>query len=771
MDIEFDLAHVHHNINAIEVRNQFPKLPIVYVSHGVLPFLEQPPLVDLGISKYIAVSEEVYNNLVEKGVNPRLISIIRNPIDEKKFFPEKHINETPKNGLVVSNKISDEKLEIIQKTCRLLDIDLRIVGGRNGETNQDTLREMIQESDIIFSIGRGVIEAIFSGRAAVVFDYEGGDGMVTPDNILKLMEFNFSGRMSKTQFNVQGLTDEVKKYDRNSINQVRSIALKYFSSEVIFEKLITEYWNCIKSSDTDISIDNSLIKFISSTIREVNYYTSISTARSPKDNGLTGNSRFLKSAEILPPTSNKKLKIGFLANDFSSACPMIRVISVLHSLQKMLLIDFIPLFNLQKLRKNNSVDSITEILDLDALRKLDVLIVQREFCITVPFNKLKELLDDTSVKIVFEIDDNLLNLYPEHVLFKTYEANRKYFHDYLANSDLVTVTTKELKNAFSGIASRIAVLPNYIDDEIWGNKFPKRVANRKVRILFSGSKTHLEDLALIEDVIVALSQEYQDKVEFVFWGNITSKIEINCHIKKITDFMPSYATYAKRLSELDIDIGLIPLADNEFNRSKSNIKYLDYSAAGITSIMSKVNAYNEIVTNGVNGVLAENNFDSWYSAIKLLLDDSIKRNAIAQNAHSLVLSSYTTQTNAFKWLQIYSSLLNLNEKKKMPKTSIIVLTYNSLKYTKKFYQSLVNSNVEEYELIIIDNASTDSTKEFLDEISKHKPKVKVIFNETNVGFPCGINQALKEAKGNYIVIANNDIVLTEGWLERMIEVA
>ncbi len=68
----FDVAQVHHNINAMEVRLRFPHLPMVMVSHGVLPFLEQPPVVDLKIARYLAVSEEVLENLLVQGRTGRL---------------------------------------------------------------------------------------------------------------------------------------------------------------------------------------------------------------------------------------------------------------------------------------------------------------------------------------------------------------------------------------------------------------------------------------------------------------------------------------------------------------------------------------------------------------------------------------------------------------------------------------------------------------------------------------------------------------------------
>ena len=102
---KFDVAHVHHNINAAEIRYHFPNLPIVFQSHGVIPFLEQPPLLELGISNYLAVSEEVKQNLCKNGIDEKNISIYRNLIDELKFKSTRKINSRPKYALVSSRLI------------------------------------------------------------------------------------------------------------------------------------------------------------------------------------------------------------------------------------------------------------------------------------------------------------------------------------------------------------------------------------------------------------------------------------------------------------------------------------------------------------------------------------------------------------------------------------------------------------------------------------------------------------------------------------------
>lgn len=107
---------------------------------------------------------------------------------------------------------------------------------------------------------------------------------------------------------------------------------------------------------------------------------------------------------------------------------------------------------------------------------------------------------------------------------------------------------------------------------------------------------------------------------------------------------------------------------------------------------------------------------------------------------------------------------------KKKKVSIITLTYNQLEYTKKFIDSLFDFSGNNFELIVVDNASTDGTQDYLNQLQKKYVNVKVILNESNAGFPAAVNQGILEASTDYLLIANNDIVVTKNWLERMIEV-
>ncbi|MCL5030010.1 MAG: glycosyltransferase [Bacteroidetes bacterium] len=119
----------------------------------------------------------------------------------------------------------------------------------------------------------------------------------------------------------------------------------------------------------------------------------------------------------------------------------------------------------------------------------------------------------------------------------------------------------------------------------------------------------------------------------------------------------------------------------------------------------------------------------------------------------------------------FNSIWQKDSKTSIPLVSIIALSYNQVEYTKSFIDSVIQNTDVPFELIIIDNASGKETVKYLTEVSKSDYMIKIIFNKENLGFPKGVNQGIKAASGKYILIANNDIVVTKYWLNRMVELA
>ena len=240
---KFDAIHLSHNLVAIEVRYCFPYTPIIFLSHGVLPFLEQPPLEDLNISKFLAVSEEVKGNLIQRGIFNDNILIFRNMIDTKRFYPLEEINEEPKRVLVNSRRMDQQTLSIVAEACKRLGLEMKFIGNP-GNIEWD-VEKHINQVDICISLGRGILEAMSCGRAAIVFDYDGGDGLVTVDNIDEIQKCNFSGRRLKRRFSVETLIDEIQKYTKHMGMANRGIVEERFSAEKNVNLLIDIYEKAI----------------------------------------------------------------------------------------------------------------------------------------------------------------------------------------------------------------------------------------------------------------------------------------------------------------------------------------------------------------------------------------------------------------------------------------------------------------------------------------------------------------------------------------------
>jgi|GEM_PF-1641380 len=277
-DQKFDIAHVHHNINAIEVRYHFPKLPIVFLSHGVIPFLEQPPSNEIGISKYLAVSNEVKNNLIEHGINAENITIIGNLVDTNKFRLHVPPNPSPKNVLVISAKIDEVSANKIIEACKLLGLQYKFVGGRFGEVTQEKLIELINQSDLIFSLGRGIIEAILCERVSFVFDKNGGDGIVTSFNYDQIASSNFSGRCYSKQFSIEEIVNEIQKYNLEEAQLVFNKVFENHSTDIIIPKLIDIYSEVINNNN-NLCFDSSKFDTFINSLDETKLYSTIAARR------------------------------------------------------------------------------------------------------------------------------------------------------------------------------------------------------------------------------------------------------------------------------------------------------------------------------------------------------------------------------------------------------------------------------------------------------------------------------------------------------------
>src|SRR5581483_5775334 len=100
--------------------------------------------------------------------------------------------------------------------------------------------------------------------------------------------------------------------------------------------------------------------------------------------------------------------------------------------------------------------------------------------------------------------------------------------------------------------------------------------------------------------------------------------------------------------------------------------------------------------------------------------------------------------------------------------SVLITTYNSAAFVEKCLESLRAQTYRPLDIIIVDNASSDGTREILE---KFRPDVHLIYNDTNVGFAAGQNQAIRAARGTWLLSLNPDVLLSPEFIERLVAAA
>ncbi|OGG46465.1 MAG: hypothetical protein A3F84_11685 [Candidatus Handelsmanbacteria bacterium RIFCSPLOWO2_12_FULL_64_10] len=100
-----------------------------------------------------------------------------------------------------------------------------------------------------------------------------------------------------------------------------------------------------------------------------------------------------------------------------------------------------------------------------------------------------------------------------------------------------------------------------------------------------------------------------------------------------------------------------------------------------------------------------------------------------------------------------------------PLCSIIVLNYNGKSYLQDCLSSLLKQRYRPFEVVLVDNASTDGSAEF---VRRQFPDVKVVQNANNAGFAEGNNIGARNATGDLLIFLNNDTEVPPDWLERLV---
>ncbi len=261
---------------------------------------------------------------------------------------------------------------------------------------------------------------------------------------------------------------------------------------------------------------------------------------------------------------------------------------------------------------------------------------------------LVSMKNAVGAKLVMDIDDNIWqvpigNIARQVKGWDTYVAINTGL---IGCVDWVTVSTEPLKQALKNLNDHIVVLPNLIDPKEW--KF-KRKKHDKIRIGWVWSPTHIPDIPVVAEALENIYEKYKDKIEIVIFGRETNLFKFpTVNIKGVP-----FDEYPKVLTEAGIDISICPLADNDFNKCKSNIKWLESTLAGACVVASKVYPYEYSIKHGKTGYIASTT-GQWIKHLSNLIENADKRKELQENALREVLERYDIKNN--NWIKFYEAI-------------------------------------------------------------------------------------------------------------------
>lgn len=210
--------------------------------------------------------------------------------------------------------------------------------------------------------------------------------------------------------------------------------------------------------------------------------------------------------------------------------------------------------------------------------------------------------------------------------------------------DQVVVGNKYLAQYARQFNPNVTIIPSTIDMRLYG--VPKKENGRRVCIGWTGSFSTIKHFETALPALKALKEKYGDRVYFKVIGVPDYKFAP----LDIQDMAWSAEKEAEDPSELDI--GLMPLPDNEWTRGKCSMKALQYMALGIPAVISPVGMNNEVVQDGVNGFLADGEKE-WVEKLSRLIEDAALRKKLGEAGRQTVIEKYSVEANKEKWLSVF----------------------------------------------------------------------------------------------------------------------
>ena len=343
---------------------------------------------------------------------------------------------------------------------------------------------------------------------------------------------------------------------------------------------------------------------------------------------------------------------------------------------------------------------------------------------------------------------------------KKYFQIAKWMESTINYSDALIAVSKNLKQEilknYPIKKQKISYIPNGVDLKVFK---PENIPQEDKKILYIGRFSLEKGIDLLPKIIEKIFKRNK-KIKFEIVAsdkNIPNSLnKTKEKIEKLMIQHPNRIIWHKEYINREelakiYNECLIYIQPSRYEAF--GLTLLEAMACGKAVICTNKGGMPEVVENA--GIILPFNSNLFVKEILRLLHNHKLRERYGRRGIERV-KSFKWNNIAKKTFDLYKTVSKEEKKQKNPKISVIVPVYNSEKYIKETINSILNQDFKDFELIIINDASTDNSSEIIKELAKKDKRIRIFTNKINKGRAGSVNVGFKYAKGEYITFSDSD---------------
>lgn len=284
------------------------------------------------------------------------------------------------------------------------------------------------------------------------------------------------------------------------------------------------------------------------------------------------------------------------------------------------------------------------------IKRYDAVFIYRE-AFMLGTTRFEKKIVKQKVPIIYDFDDAIwLNDVSEANKDLKWLKRPEKTGDICKMASLVVVGNQYLAQYAKQFNHNVAIVPTTIDTNYHISQSTTKNSDF-VRIGWTGSSTTLKHLKILLPVLKTMSDKYGNRLKI----RAIADEPLHYNGLQIENVRWSAKDEVERLDE--IDIGIMPLPDDQWSKGKCGFKGLQYMAMGIPAVMSPVGVNTEIIEHGVNGFLASTT-EEWEAILSNLIDNVALRKEIGAKGRQTICERYSIDAQKYKYLELFNSITN-----------------------------------------------------------------------------------------------------------------